>query len=76
MQCVSVYMKQAKKQSVHQQNSNLVDALKNASIKTCFSEILKWVAGEGWNLRGGLLLECSCNIINLLFEKQRHHHHT
>lgn len=31
-------MKQAKEESVRQQNSNLVDALKNASNKTCLSQ--------------------------------------
>lgn len=41
MHCVSVYMKQAKEESACQQNSDLVDALKNASIKTCPPEIQK-----------------------------------
>lgn len=53
---MSVYMKQAKEESAHQQNSNLVDALKNASNKTCLSqtniEKSGW-GGGGWNLGGG-----------------------
>lgn len=38
MHYVSVYIKQAKEESVCRQNSDLVDALKNASNKTCLSQ--------------------------------------
>jgi len=56
---VCVCVKQAKEEPVHQQNSNLVDALKNASNKSCLSQtnIEKsswggggiWLGGIFWN---------------------------
>lgn len=36
---VSAYMKQAKEESLHEQSSNLVDALKNLSSKICLLQI-------------------------------------
>lgn len=70
-------MKQAKEESAHQQNSNLVDALKNASNKTCLSQTNIEKSGRGGEVEfevGGLLLECKCSISHLLLKKQRHHH--